>query len=282
MFEVIFLFALGLIFLVFATIQDFKKKEIANWLNFSLIIFALGFRFFYSLFYGNYNFFYQGLIGFGIFFLLGNFLYYGKMFAGGDAKLMIALGAVLPLPVSLMSNLQFFTIFLLVFLFIGALYSLIGAVFFSIKNFKNFRKEFLRQITKNKKAVIVFTLLSVIIAFFGFYNVFLFFLGVFIFILVYLYLYVKAVDEACMVKQINVGDLSEGDWLYKTIKVGAKEIKPKWEGLTKTQIALIERNRKKILIRKGIAFTPVFLISFLILFYLFKAGSWSVILLNLF
>jgi len=43
-----------------------------------------------------FGFFYQGLIGLGIFFVLGNALYYGRMFAGGDAKLMIALGAVLP------------------------------------------------------------------------------------------------------------------------------------------------------------------------------------------
>ena len=282
MFEVIFLFALGLVFLVFATIQDFKKKEIANWLNFSLIIFALGFRFFYSLFCGDYNFFYQGLIGFGIFFLFGNFLYYGKMFAGGDAKLMIALGTVLPLPVSLVSNLQFFAIFLLVFFFVGALYSLSGAVFFSIKNLKNFKREFLRQMTRNKKAVIVSTSLSVIIAFFGFFNMFLFFLGLFIFILVYLYLYVKAVDEACMIKKIDSKNLSEGDWLYKTVKTGRKEIKPRWEGLTKTQIALIKKSHKKVLIRQGMVFTPVFLISFLILFYLFKIGSWNVILLNLF
>jgi len=59
MLEIIFLVLLGLIWIIFAVVQDIKKKEIANWLNFSLIIFALGFRFFYSLFENSgYGFFY--------------------------------------------------------------------------------------------------------------------------------------------------------------------------------------------------------------------------------
>ena len=105
MFEVIFLFVLALIWIMFATVQDIRKREVANWVSFSLIIFALGFRFFYSLFSDmGFDFFYQGLIGFGIFLILGNLLYYGKMFAGGDAKLMIALGAVLPFSVIFKDN----------------------------------------------------------------------------------------------------------------------------------------------------------------------------------
>jgi Flp pilus assembly protein protease CpaA len=76
MIEVIFLLSLAFIWIVFAVIQDLKSKEIANWLNFSLIIFALGFRFFYPFFNGNntlqgFSFFYQGLLGLGIFFISG-------------------------------------------------------------------------------------------------------------------------------------------------------------------------------------------------------------------
>ena len=52
MFEVIFLFVLALVFIAFAVLQDLKSREIANWLNWSLIIFALGFRFFWGLFEG--------------------------------------------------------------------------------------------------------------------------------------------------------------------------------------------------------------------------------------
>src|SRR3989304_496776 len=97
MFHIIFLVVLMLIWLVFAVIQDLRTREIANWLNFSLIVFALGFRFFYELFSDiNFVFFYQGLLGLGIFFVLGTLLYYGRIFAGGDAKLMMSLGRILP------------------------------------------------------------------------------------------------------------------------------------------------------------------------------------------
>ena len=111
--EVIFLFVLGLLWIIFAVVQDIRKREIANWLNYSLVIFALGFRFFWGLFLGDWNFLLQGLIGFGIFFVLGNLFYYMKMFAGGDAKLMMALGAVLPFGISFSYNLKFFVLFLL-------------------------------------------------------------------------------------------------------------------------------------------------------------------------
>src|SRR6056297_2108238 len=98
MFEIFLLLVLGLIWISFAVIQDIREREISNWLNFSLIIFALGFRFFYSLFeLQDMSFFYQGGIGFGTFLVLGNLFYYSRMFAGGDAKLFMALGAVLPL-----------------------------------------------------------------------------------------------------------------------------------------------------------------------------------------
>jgi len=46
MYEVIFLIVLALVWVIFATIQDIRTREVANWLSFSLIIFALGFRFF--------------------------------------------------------------------------------------------------------------------------------------------------------------------------------------------------------------------------------------------
>ena len=95
MIETIFLICLGLIWIIFAVVQDLRKREIANWLNFSLIIFALGFRFFYSLFGdAGYGLFYQGLLGFGVFFLLGNLMYLYPLeyssYLGMDVFLLVA------------------------------------------------------------------------------------------------------------------------------------------------------------------------------------------------
>lgn len=275
MYEVIFLFALALIWIIFATIQDLRKREIANWVSFSLIIFALGFRFFYSLFLETgFNFFYQGLLGLGVFFLIGNFFYYGRLFAGGDAKLMIALGVILPFSQNFSVNLNIFLLFLFVFLIIGAVYSLIISLIISFRNFKKFRKEFGKIFNKNKKLLYPVMFLGLVLMISGF-NTLIFYLGIIVFILPYFYIYAKAVDEACMIKKIKTSLLSEGDWLYKDVKIGKKTIKATWAGLNKKEIKMIQKSRRFVLIRHGIPFTPVFLISFLIFFYLWKTGLWQ-------
>ena len=102
MFEIIFLFSLAIIWMIFGAVADLKYHIVPNWLNFSLIIFALGARFFYSLFSGDFNFFYQGLIGLGIFQVLHLFNTPHFMARVG-AFLLIALG-ILHLPTVLFPN----------------------------------------------------------------------------------------------------------------------------------------------------------------------------------
>jgi len=154
MIEIIFLYSLALIWLIFASVEDIKTTEISNWLNFSLIAFALAFRFFYALFeLNNLNFFYQGIIGLVTFFIVGNLLYYGRMFAGGDAKLMIALGPIMPIYQTLNQNLKLFAIFLILFLISGAIYGLLASIIISLKNPKKFKKGFKHYFKKNKKKI---------------------------------------------------------------------------------------------------------------------------------
>src|SRR3989344_1025188 len=254
MFHVIFLVALALVWMIFAVVQDLRKREIANWVNFSLIIFAIGFRFFYSLFNGvedgtGFNFFYQGLIGLVIFFILGNLLYYCRMFAGGDAKLFFALGAILPFSENFFVNLKVFVLFLILFLFSGAVYGLF------------------------------------------FCGGFMVYFGILIFIIPYFYLSAKAIDEVCMIKKISPKNLTEGDWLYRDVRVGNRIIKKRWDGLTKEEIKLLRKALQKgnrpsvvglkkenyVLVRQGIPFSPAFLIAFLVLiyFWFFRSGIWN-------
>src|SRR3972149_5537055 len=241
MLEIIFLFALALVWIVFAVMQDLKTREIANWLNFSLIIFALGFRFFYSLFSaGNFNFFYQGLFGLGIFFVLGNLLYYGKMFAGGDAKLLIALGAVLPVSRSFYENLEVFFFFLVIFLFLGAVWSLGATAFIVSKNLNKFKKEFKKQLRIYRKVISLVVLLDILILivliFLNSYSSLFLLLAILIFVSPYLVVYAKAVDESSMVKKLETRRLREGDWLYKDVRVRGKTITARWDGLRKEEI----------------------------------------------
>jgi len=276
MFEVIFLFVLALIWIVFATIQDSRQREVANWLNFSLIIFALGFRFFYSLFsLEDFQFFYQGLIGLGIFFVIGNVLYYGKMFAGGDAKLMIALGPILPFSTDFLTNIKAFLLFFILFLFVGAFYSIGASLYLSLKNFRKFRKEIVMQFHKNKTPMTVVIFLALFFLVVGLSQKTFFVLGIFVFVLPYLYIYIKAVDESCMVVKVSSRKLTEGDWLYSDLRLGKKLIKANWGGLTKSEISLIRKKKKFVTIRNGIPFTPVFLVSFLLFYFFMKNGLWN-------
>ncbi len=271
MFGVIFLAALALIWIVFAVIQDLKTKEIANWLNFSLIVFALGFRFFYSLFFrgGDFKFFFQGLIGFGIFLVVGNLLYYGRMFAGGDAKLMMALGSVIPFSEEFLMNIKICLLFLILFLAAGAIYGLAVSAFFGVKHFDKLKGEFGRGFRKNRKIVLIVMVLGLLIMLSGFFERMLFPVGVLVFLYPCLYIYAKSVDKACMVKKISTGKLREGDWLYEDLKSGKKIIKARWDGLSGEEIRYLRKKYNSVVIRQGIAFSPVFLVSFLALLFVY-------------
>lgn len=279
MLEVIFLFVIGFLWILFASINDIKTREVPNWLNFSLIVFVVGFRFFYSLFQGESfaifnNFFYQGLVGLGIFIILGNLLYYGRMFAGGDAKLMMALGPVLAFSNYFLINLKIFVGFLFVFLFAGAIYGLIVTTSLSVRNFNEFKKEFIKKIKEKRKLFFIFMFFGVVIMLLGFWQTILFPLGILLFVFPYLYIYAKTVDEVCMVKDMKTKDLTEGEWLNEDLKIGRKIIKNKWEGLSEEEIKLIKKNYKKIKIKQGIPFVPVFLIAFVVLIYVWQSGLW--------
>jgi len=267
MFEVWFLICLGIVWIVAAIVQDLKTHEVANWLSVSLVVFALGFRFFYGFFSPEIDFslFYQGLIGLGIFTILGTLFYYSRVFAGGDAKLMMALGAVIPFYNNLNDNLYLFLWFLVLFLISGAVYGMIMGISLAIKNRKLFRKEFRKQFGKHKRKLFGVLIFGIVLLCFSFFAFEFLLLGLAFFVFPYLYLLAKSVDESCMVKKVSVERLTEGDWLYKDVQIGNRKIKAKWDGLSKEEISLLRKNKKEILVRYGIPFTPSFLIGFVLL-----------------
>lgn len=267
---------MGFFFVGLAVVQDLRTREIDNWLSFSIIVFALGFRFFFSLFQGDFGFFLSGLIGFGVFFALGNLFYYTRIFAGGDAKLMIGLGAIIA-PATINSIFSSFFNFILIFLSVGFLYTIFSSIVLCIRNFKNFKKEFSNLLRKNRKRMCFVIIFSILLVILGFVESLFFFFGVIFFISSYLYLYSKAVDEACMVKKIEVKKLREGDWLYSDLKIGKQLIKAKWEGVTNSDIKNITKKFKQIQIREGIPFSPVFLFSLIVFVILeiLKISLWK-------
>lgn len=268
--ENLFLIVLAVVWLIGAILQDLHRREVDNVWNFSLIGFALAYRLAVSAYTGNYWFISNGLIGFFIFLALGNLFYYSRLFAGGDAKLVIAMGTILPLSYNWMINLKIFGLFIGGFLVGGSLYVFAWSLGLVVINFKPFVNEYGRQVVRYKhyfKLTLLLVLIFSVIFYFVDTNliysslIFLFFPVLFVF--------ARAVEEVCMVKKVDVGKLTVGDWLYEDLYVSGKKIKKNWEGLSEKDLKLIrDKYNRKVIVKYGVPFTPSFLIGFLLILWL--------------
>jgi Flp pilus assembly protein protease CpaA len=255
--EYFFLWGLAFLYLVFASIQDLKTTEVSNWLNFSLIGFGLGYRAFYSLVFGEAEFFILGLMGLGVFVGFAYGLYYSKAFGGGDSKLLMGVGTLLPY--SSYWDLLFLSVgFVFLLLVIGVFYTLVWSVFLVGKNFKGFKKEFKKIFRKNLILEGIFVLIVLVLFILLGQGFILLVLILFLFLILYL----QAVDKSCMTKGKDPKNLMEGDWLVEDIKLKKGMIKKNVHGLSSEEIIKLRKEGKKVLIKAGIPFVPNFLITF--------------------
>ncbi len=274
-----FLIALGIVWMAVAIIQDFKSREVANWWNFSLIIAALSYRGFVSVYSANYWPALWGVIGLGVGIMLGNLFYYARMFAGGDAKLMYGVGTILPLGVTWMTNLSLLIWFLGLFLVVGGVYGLVYSIVLCLIHRRRFSKEFIRQFNKNKIGIFSIMILS-LVAFISGIVVgldLLAWLAILLFISPLLLVYAKSIEESCMIAGVTVSKLTIGDWLAKDVKVGKRYVRQNWEGLDEKELKMLQKGYKgEVLIKQGIPFTPSFLLAFVLLLivFWFNLNTW--------
>ncbi len=272
--EEYFLFAAGFIGTLMASIQDMRKREIDNVLNFSLLILGLTYHAFNAIFSHNYTAFIYPALGFLIFLVIGNLFYYSRMFAGGDAKLLIALGPFIFIGNSLIQSLEYMFYFILLFLIVGSIFGILYSAVISLRNLKSFSKYFRQEISRKKSLLFISLGFFIIFLAVGFYidKIFLFLSFLFL-VFPFLLVYAKAVEKAGMIKEIVYKKVREGDWLYKSVNIRSKTIKPSWQGLSKSDIALIKKAKKNVIIREGIPFVPVIFIAY-VLFMAYFFG-WS-------
>ena len=86
-----FLFWLFFVGILVASLQDLKRREVDNWLNYGLLAFGIIFVVYNSLFNSNLNYLINGFILVAIAFVLHYLFYFGRVFAGGDAKLLLGM-----------------------------------------------------------------------------------------------------------------------------------------------------------------------------------------------
>ncbi len=278
----VILLIITLIFLVVATISDIKTREVPDWLSYSLIAIALSLKAIYSIVYKEPMVFLLGLLGFAVFFGIANLMYYTKQWGGGDAKLLMGLGAVFIIyPQFLLKyfsprlNIPFLLTFIINILVIGAVYGIIFAFVLAIKHKSQTKKELKALMEHEKirgirKILLIGSVIVLIISFIivkdYLIRIVLIAFTFFFLLLFYLTTFIKAVEKAAMYKQIPVTKLTEGDWIVNPVFVKKKLIyNPKSLGVTKHQIELIKKTRiKTILVREGIPFIPSFLIATLV------------------
>ncbi|MEK6914633.1 MAG: prepilin peptidase [Nanoarchaeota archaeon] len=272
--ENLFLILLAVVWIIGAILQDIKRREVDNIWNFSLIAFALAYRFSLSIFNGNYMFFLNGIVGLIIFLFLGNLFYYGRLFAGGDAKLLIALGSILPLSYEWIINFKIFLVFISGFLFGGSIYVFLWSIVLVFLNFEKFSREYKKQ-SMSYKNYFIYSFIFVLILSFLFYfiNKILIFSALVFLLFPFLFIFARAIEEVCMIKKVSVDKLTVGDWLYEDLYVKGKKIEKNWEGLSYEDLKLIQKKyNRKVLVKYGIPFTPSFLIGFFLILYLSSKG----------
>jgi Flp pilus assembly protein protease CpaA len=326
----IILVVLALICLAVASYTDLKKREVANWISFSLlvvaivirgmvtvitsvsvliiifsfvlmIVFLLGFYFYLRndkpyleyilavLYIGVWYLFDQYLffmndyliscfLAFGIFIIITNLMYYGKMSGGADVKVLLALSVVfattpsfLNFDYNLFSPMLGFLIpkiflfdFIVNCLFVGLVFGILFSVFMALRNKKAFSKKFKEVFKKYWLFELAMVVLGIVLSILSIYQKFLIVFGIALIIIPFLITFVMSVQESSMKRFKSWKELIEGDWLVSNVKIGKKLIKPSADGLTKKDILLIKKAGKKVLVLDGMPFVPVFLIALII------------------
>lgn len=257
----------ALVYVFFAMIVDIKKREVPDWISYSLIIIGLGIRGIYAfedywiLIYGVIG----GLVGFG----MGMLMYYTRQWGGGDSKLMIGLGVVFGsyLEINFLSpslGMPFLLILFTNILFFGGIYALVYGSVLMIKNYKFIRKSVNKKYVKwFLISLIIFVLISFVLSYFDRF-IFISFLTIvssLMFLVMFVYL-AKIMEKFVFVKKVNVGKLVEGDVLYEDVKVDGKIICTKGGlGLEKKDILLLKKSVKEVIVKEGIPFVPGFFIG---------------------
>ena len=262
------LLILALIGLIIGTYTDFKKREVPDWLSYSLIISGLGLRLLYSSITFEWLFFVYGLLGFGIFFGLAWLMFYSGQWGGGDSKVLMGIGALVGFEPSIFS---FFVGFIVNLLLIGAVYGLVWSIVLAIRHQKEFLKEYKIQLNKLKKLKIFLLYILVFFLVFSFFiqdvvaKLLIVIFAVFFYSSFYVYVFVKSVENSSMYKIYKTSRLTEGDWIANVIKYKGKYIcGPKDLGIAKKQINLLKKYKiNKVLVKEGIPFIPSFLIAFI-------------------
>jgi Flp pilus assembly protein protease CpaA len=231
-----------------AAVSDIKKREVADWLSYSLFASLFALAAVYSILQSSFTpLLESALFALGIY-AVSSILYYAKLIGGADVKLITAISPIF----IFMNALNFFSILVLASGAYGILYAVVLAALNREKLRGKIKLNFLLLFFCIALAAglllksTVLVLVSVII------------------VSPYLIFFISAVEKNILTKIYLPSRLTEGDWLLKDIKIRGKIIKARADGLSKSDIRLIKKANAKVWIKEGVPYVPVFLIAFIL------------------
>jgi Flp pilus assembly protein protease CpaA len=257
--------------LIVAAYVDLRILEVPDWLNYAGVAAGFGIHSILSLQQWNWWPIASSMIGFAVAFALACFMFYTGQWGGGDAKLLMALGALIGFEADKFS---FGTSFLINLVFIGGAWGVAWSGMLAVKNLKSFWKTF-SSIRHQKpyarlRILSLVTVAVLIIAAFMLteFKIELIGLAVMTYLLCYFTIFVKSVELSCMHRWVTPDKLTEGDWLVHAVKVGKQNLIPPRLGLEKQHVKLLkklyaQKKIDKLLVKYGIPFAPAFLFAFI-------------------
>lgn len=282
MFDIV-LMVFVLLALAVASYTDFERREVPDWLNFSLLLFALIVRFVQATITQDWIIALTSVVGALVGYGIGALMYYTGQWGGGDAKMLMAIGAAFatinPFPFNpelftqfaTSYNFLFFPILFFNILCIGAVYGLIWTFGLIVLHFQAFWKEFSLLWISYKYARILVScgvLLCFIVFFFVPHavQILLFSFCVLAVTTLVLFTVAKACEKACMIKKVSPKTITPGEWIvHDVFHQGKKICGPSKTGISPEEIELLKKYKvETITIKVGMPFIPAFFLSFLV------------------
>ena len=257
--------------LIIGSIIDIKIREVPDTLNFSLIF--LGFVFALALSISELSIWpiLQALFGFLIASVISLVLFYSGQWGGGDAKLLMGIGAIKGLSIGIF-GFYFILEFFLLTMMAGAIYGVMWMLFLAVKNRKLFLVEYKKLNTKKmiliKKVLFVtsfcIAILTLLLNPYVELTILMLALIFALFFSLYFFLIVKAVENGCMIKKQNISKLTEGDWVIQDKNISELGIELDKTGISSDQINKLKKSKlKTVVVKEGIPFVPSFLLAYL-------------------
>src|SRR5574341_545197 len=206
------LILVALFVLIVASYIDLRILEVPDWLNYAGVAAGLGIHLIFSLQQMSWWPIASSIIGFGIAFALACLMFYTGQWGGGDAKLLMALGAIIGFQPE---KFGFGSSFLVNLVFIGGAWGLLWSIQLALRNRKEFWKTFRtlshqQPYSRMRICSMIITVILVIAALILLqYQLELIGLALITYFICYSIIFVKSVELSCMHKWVTPDKLTE-------------------------------------------------------------------------